>query len=140
MVEQSSWDGSYSSLPNPGDACVWGRSPKEKAPRFPAGLVESFADASLVLGNQRLRSFWSPEPEAKAGEHVHRAYAFSEVLRGDRIRHPDLQIDRAEIVADQTTDGGCTKPVADAKRGRDTNSRAARIRGCLNFEGAHRSD
>src|SRR5277367_49109 len=68
----------------------------KRAPRSSRGAQERVAVASLVLSNERLRCLRSPELEADARPE---SQAVDRVLTEHALRHPGLDVDRAEVVA-----------------------------------------
>jgi hypothetical protein len=76
--------------------------PKRKRPcGFPQGL-ERRAVANLVLSNERLRCLRSPDLEANARPHVDAVRALRGIVAHEAVGDPELQINRAEVIADQT--------------------------------------
>ena len=106
---------------------------KEKGPAvIPRGL-ETGAVANLVLSNERLRSLRSPEFEADARPEDQ---AVDRVLAVHALRDPRLDVDRAEVVADQAAHVDGSQIAAVARNGA---ARAGVGRG-LDFEVSNRAD
>jgi hypothetical protein len=82
-------------------------NPQRKRPcGFPQGLERRTAANSVLRNQRRHRLLKAPDLEADARPHVDVARAHRGVLTHEAISDPDLQINRAEIVADQATGGG----------------------------------
>src|SRR5580692_476993 len=112
---------------------------KQKAPRSDSAGPEKFAATrALVLGNQRMRSLWAPDPEAKAGPKVQTTNALRCVLRSNGVGEPKLKVDRAKIVANKSTDCAVSVLIADAQRG--CGNGTAGIARRLKFEVTNRAD
>src|SRR5262249_48585435 len=85
----------------------------------------------------------SPDLEAEARPDVETATAYWTVIPHKAVREPDLQIDRAKVVAEQGTGGSllCAE-AANIKTGhrREHTTASAGIVGCLELEIANRAD
>jgi hypothetical protein len=94
----------------------------------------------LVLRNQWpcSRCVRSPDLEADARPHVYAARALWGVGPDEAVGHPNLQINRSEVIADQTTSRRRLITAAEA-HGRSRVA-AAGVGGRLSFEIANRAD
>src|SRR4029079_5544815 len=108
--------------------------------RFPAGPERGVVSVSLVLADQRPcgRCLRSPDLEANARTDVESANACRSVPTHKLVRHPELQIDRAEVVADQATSGGGL--IAATEIHARSRSATAGIISRLRFEVANRAN
>src|SRR3984885_13557128 len=113
---------------------------KEKGPAVSCRASESVKLLVLVLRNQWpcSRCVRSPDLEADARPHVYAARALWGVGPDEAVGHPNLQINRSEVIADQTTSRRRLITAAEA-HGRSRVA-AAGVGGRLSFEIANRAD
>src|SRR3984957_11254293 len=113
---------------------------KEKGPAVSCRASERVKLLVLVLRNQWpcSRCVRSPDLEADARPHVYAARALWGVGPDEAVGHPNLQINRSEVIADQTTSRRRLITAAEA-HGRSRVA-AAGVGGRLSFEIANRAD
>src|SRR5277367_2529304 len=105
----------------------------KRAPRSSRGAQERVAVASLVLSNERPRCLRSPELEADARPE---SQAVDRVLTEHALCDPGLDVDRAEVVANQAADVDGAQVAAVAGNG----ATGSGVRSGLDFEVSDRAD